>query len=111
MERRMLRWADTLYLGESVRKEAGAIRHRLDMDRPDRGHIVITLASNGTDMLDLVPTVFLRQPALRLHLPVIVGLASSKEEAVGLVERMIGDSLRARGDADLRAYFRMKGVK
>ena len=32
-------------------------------------------------------------------------------EAVGLVERMIGDSLRARGDADLRAYFRMKGVK
>ncbi|MDO4619561.1 MAG: hypothetical protein Q4B09_02965 [Lachnospiraceae bacterium] len=100
----MQTWYDPLYTGESIQKEEKKIRRRINRGKPQVGYYVLTLASNGTDLLDLVPVHWLRQKECSSRLPAIVGLAGTKKEAVDLVIRMTEDCMRERGDADLRSF-------
>ena len=104
-------YCSRLYIGKSAARYEKRIRARLDAGKTDTGHYLITLASNGTDMLDIIGTGFLVQPSLARRLPIIVGIARTKKEAVDMVVQMVDDCLASRGDCDLRAYFESAGEK
>ena len=107
--KKKLKWRDPLYVGESAKRSERRIRRRLDAGRADVGHYVVTLAANGVDELDVVGTGFLAQDALRDRLPLIVGLAGSRKEALGLVRTMAEDCVRETGGVRLRAYLTEDG--
>lgn len=104
----MLTWYEPLYLDGHLRKREKSLRKRLNEGRVDVGHYLITLSSNPADNLDIISTSFLVQPALYDRLPMVVGLASSKKEAMRLVLRITDDCLSATGGADLRAFLLAK---
>ena len=58
---------------------------------------LITLAANGQDMLDIIHSAYLKQPAVRRNLPMIVGIAKGYDEALELVQQMLSETYQATG--------------
>lgn len=94
-----------LYIGDTVKNPAKAKR-RLKL------HIgqllyVITI-SQGQDQLEIYHSAYLKQRYYRHHPPVIIGIASSRQEAVELVIRITRECLLATGECDLKEYLKLK---
>ena len=104
----MLSWYEPLYIGGSTGRYARKIRRRLDSGKTDVGHYLITIASNGTDELDIVQSGLLSQTILRSRLPMIVGLASGRKEALDLAAVIAEDCLRETGDVRIRKWLTEK---
>ena len=100
----MLHWSSELYIGEGIRDRAEALRRDLDEGKPAENAWLITLSTNRQNQLDLVHTLFLRQAWIRKSLPLVVGIAASKREAMNLVTSMLMDSLGTHCGTDMRAY-------
>lgn len=97
-------WYSSLYVGKLMKKEEKRVRRQLDAGKPSTRCFVITLAANGSDYLDILSTDYLAQKALLERLPMIVGLAGTKQEALELVMQILQDCLRDSHEADIRAY-------
>ncbi len=105
----MLSWYDPLYVDKTLKDREKGIRQRLNEGKVDLGHYLITLAGNGRDHLDVISTSFLSQRALYERLPMVVGLAATKKEAMKLVVKICRDCLEETGGADIRSYLLRKG--
>ena len=100
----MLHWSSELYIGEEIAGKESRIRASLEKDGTTENAYLITLSTNKSNQLDIIHTVFLRQNWIRKSLPMIVGIAGSKKEAMLMVERILTDSLLTHCGADMRAY-------
>ncbi|MBQ6470220.1 MAG: hypothetical protein IJJ50_09250 [Lachnospiraceae bacterium] len=100
----MLHWSSELYIGEEISGKAAEIRRNLDEGKPAENAWLITLSTNRQNQLDIVHTVFLRQSWIRKSLPLIVGVAASKKEAMRMIEMILMDSLKTHCGTDMRAY-------
>ena len=80
------------------------IRRAVTRGRNIPGIHLITLASNGTDQLDILPLYYLKQKELRDRLPVVAGFANGREEALEVVARMMTDAFRHTGTCDVRTW-------
>ncbi len=65
---------------------------------------LITLAANGQDMLDIIHSAYLKQPAVRRNLPMIVGIAKGYDEALELVQQMLSETYQATGTCRIPEY-------
>lgn len=99
-----LAWREPLYVGPGILSREKKIRKRLDQGKTDIGHYLITIASNGVDELDIVPTAFLGREMMRARLPLIVGLASDRREALDMLLEITGDCLRETGTLQLKKW-------
>ena len=97
-------WYEPLYISDSVKNRENEIRSQIKKGRVESGWYAITLASNGCDYLDLIASAYLKQRALLRSLPMIVGIAETREEAYSLIETIAGDCFRKTGNADIRAF-------
>lgn len=71
-----------------------------------RGNLyLITLAANPKNQLELLSVHQLRFPYIRRNCPMVVGLASGRESALRLLERIVQEVLQNTGDVKLRDYF------
>ena len=93
-----------LYIGKTAAGMEKKIRRYVERGKDIPGVRLITLASNGVDQLDIIPLLCLKQKIVRERLPVIAGLAGSREEAIEVVREMIGDAVRDTGSCDLRSW-------
>ncbi len=100
-----MKWSEHLYVGDQVKRYADRVRKRLNKGKSDVGHYLITLAENDRDQLDIINTMFLMTDRSRDRLPLVLGIASTRGEALDLVRQMTEDCLNDTGTADLRAYF------
>ena len=100
----MLHWSSELYIGEEVAGKMASLRQDLDEGNIAENAWLITLSTNRQNQLDIVHTLFLRQPWIRKSLPMIVGVAGSKKEAMRLVMTILTDSLQSHCGSDMRAY-------
>ena len=101
-----MKWYPYLYVGERAEEKKGRIIHRLKTGAGMFDVWVITEAANGVDMLDIVSSAWLKQPAVRRTLPMIVGIDKGYEEAVELVEKIAEETYRYTGACDIRGYLR-----
>ncbi|MEE3420603.1 MAG: hypothetical protein VZR02_05815 [Lachnospiraceae bacterium] len=97
-------WYKHLYVGDLVKGRKDRIIERIESDRTQTGQYLITISENPAEMLDIFSTVFLTEKR-KERLPMVVGLAGTRDEAIFLVRKMTEDCLRATGDVDLRTYF------
>ena len=100
----MLNWYPSLYLGESVKHKSRQLRFQLNRRKPVKDIWLITLASNGRDALDLVSSTYLIQPLFAEQLPMVIGLAKGRAEAIDVVTEMTEACYAETGDADLRSW-------
>ena len=102
----MLTWYDPLYVGPKAGRHVRKIRKRLDQGKTDLGHYLITVAANGVDELDIINSGFLTWKAVYDHLPMILGVAADREEALEIAGRIIEDCLRSTGGTDVRSFIK-----
>ncbi|MBE5997511.1 MAG: hypothetical protein E7240_09240 [Lachnospiraceae bacterium] len=100
----MLHWSSELYIGEGIGGKMKELRRDLDEGKTAENAWLITLSTNRSNQLDIVHTLFLRQPWIRKSLPMIVGVAGSKKEAMNMVMNILTDSLKTHCGTDMRAY-------
>lgn len=94
-----------LYLGDGItEQQLDQIKERLARKPLRAGVYLIALSRNGIDQLDIYEGKTLAWPYYRKHPPLIVGIALSQGDAVGLVEKIALECWNARGDCALREY-------
>lgn len=94
-----------LYLTENLKKKKRRVMWKLAAGSGMADVYVITLSSNGTDMLDVVNSAITLQPVVRRSLPLVVGMASGYDGALALVEAIVKDVRRKTGTCDVRGFF------
>lgn len=106
-----MNWYSKLYIGERAKPKAGKIIRKLKRNAGQMDIYLITLASNGKDMLDIIHSAYLKQPAVRRSLPMIVGIAKGYEEALDMVEQMLMETYRETGECRIPEYLLQKAGK
>jgi len=99
-------WFEKIFTGESVRDRSEKIIDLVNKRKHVPGLYLITLASNETDQLDIVH-YGLNSRLMReyMKLPMIVGLAGSKKEAIQVVQDIIRQVHLDTGQYDMRRFF------
>ena len=100
-------WLKDLYLGEKAARDArGLIRaaERGKKGKNDRCYLVI-LSAYPHAQLDLMSFKESRRAVEQGESLKVLGIASGKGEAVGLVEIMMTDCLKESGGPDMKSYF------
>ncbi len=100
-----------VYVGESIREEAPRILRVLKRGKNPEDCWLWTLSDNPHDEVELIHSFFLISERVRSHLPKVVGLAGTKEEALELLVEMVDDCRRERGDLALKAYLKEGGLE
>ena len=104
-----MNWYKGMYLSGSVERDAARLMREMENGRfPDRVWVISIPVSSG-DQLDIRKASSLAYHGLWEDIPMIAGLAGSKDEAVELVQRMVGDCLAKRGDALVRQFLTEQG--
>lgn len=97
-----MRFYDSLYTSKSIGNPENAKR-RLFFGIGCRDFYVISLARNA-DQLDIFSASLLKQRCFDKKSLIVVGIASDRQEAVGLVELMLEDAFRAGMVGDIKGY-------
>lgn len=94
-----------LYLGESIReKKLDKIKKKLEKKPLLSGVVLIAVSRNPSDQLDIFEAGQLVQRYYQKNPPYVVGIAGSREEAVGIVERLVQECVASRGDCALKEF-------
>jgi len=99
-----MNWYSKLYMSDPVRSRAGQLVKEMEEGKFPSGIWVLSIPVGDRDQLDIRKASSLAYHGLWEAVPMIVGLAGSRNEAVELVELITRDCLAVRGDAQLRAY-------
>ncbi len=100
----MLEWYKKLYVGENAKKDAVKVKRRLNHGKLQMNMFLVTYASNPENLFDIIGTEQLLQKTVHRRCPMIVGLASSKEEAIQIVQQIIEETYAKQNDVDVRRY-------
>ena len=103
-----MKWYGKFYVGPEAAKKQSKIIWKLKCGAGMLNIYLVTLASNGKDLFDILPSHLLKQKALRRNLPPIIGIAVGYEEAVGLVTGIVEETIRETGGTDVRQYLKDK---
>jgi hypothetical protein len=94
-----------LYIGDTV-KEPAKVKRKLK--RHAGQNIYVICMAKGENQLEIFHSAYLKQKYYRLYPPVVVGIASNYEEAVGLVTAMTKECVEAYGNCNLKEYLKIK---
>ncbi|MDO4943029.1 MAG: hypothetical protein Q4E73_09390 [Lachnospiraceae bacterium] len=84
-----MEFAEKLYIGPSIRHRQERILSRMEQGKMVVSLYCITKAMNQTDLYDIYSYHELRQKYYKERSVTILGLAGSKEEAIGITAYMI----------------------
>ena len=102
-------WYKYLYLGETAKKHRFSILQKLRLGKVQPGVHVITPASGGHSLLDILPAYVLRQNYYREQADLlIVGVGASYQDAMETVGRIVDETYRETGGFDVKTYLREK---
>lgn len=100
-----VRYHSTLYLSEGIAvKKLDKIKKKLEKKPLLSGVFLITVSANPSDQLEIFDARQLVQSYYEKNPPYVIGIAGNREEAVSLVEQIVQDCLRERGDCALKEY-------
>lgn len=102
----MIRWADKLYLGESVEGRKKKVMQSIEEGKVTFAIFCIAYASNPDNLLDIIDANELGFSYYQQKEMYIVGLAGSKREAGELVRTMIEDMYRQTGGFSVRDFLK-----
>ena len=101
----MVKWCSKLYMDEKIKKEPKKWKKRVEKEKLSYSLYCIAFSSNEKNLFDIMDCNELLFKYYKKREIFIVGLASSKENAVELVRIMIEDIYRETGEFKVREYF------
>ncbi len=99
-----MKWYHSPYVSEAVKKKHPDLMQEMDQGIFSSKVWVIMLSPNGEDLLDIRKASSLGVHGLADLVPMMVGAARSREEALTLVETIVRDCLEQTGGTDLRSF-------
>lgn len=94
-----------LYLSDGItEKKLDKIKKKLEKKPLFSGVFLITVSPSQTDQLDIFEARQLVQSYYLKNPPYVIGIAESRQEAVSLVEQIVRECLKERGDCALKEY-------
>lgn len=103
-----MKFLQELYLGETIAPKVDQIVKKIMTSKAVPNLYLIAIAGNPDNMLDLIPQWEVLQKGYPKEHLRIVGLADGKEDAIGLMQFMVEESLEKTGNANVRAYLEEK---
>lgn len=100
-----MKWYDALWVGPLAARKKGRIISSIRQRKHVPGIWLITLAENPSEALDIIPSDTLEKPFCSPEDLYILGIASGKQEAFELVEKMVDYIYRETGTLNIRDYF------
>lgn len=100
-----MKWYDALWIGPNAAKKKGRIISSVKQRKHMSGIWLITLAENPSEALDIIPSNMLANPSYPSESLYILGIASGKQEAFEVVEKMVDYIYRETGTLNIRGYF------
>lgn len=102
---RNLKFHEKIYLGESIEpRKVDKLKRKLRF-KPFLAQVyLIVPARNPNDMLDIFDARQLSQKYYEKEAFFVLGIAGNHAEALRIVECMVQDCLKERGDCQLREY-------
>lgn len=101
----MVKWYPNLYLDSYTEKNLNKIKRRMERRKVNISVYCIALASNPKNLFDIYNTNELLFKYYSQKEITVVGLASSKENAVLLVADIVNDMYQKTGSLDARTFF------
>lgn len=103
-----MKWYRKLYIGENAKKDKYKCIWTYKKEQILCRYILITLASNTCNILDIYSANMLLQPHFKnknVNEEIyVVGLAKGRDEALNLVRDIIDEVYNATGGFDIREY-------
>jgi len=100
-----VRYRSKLYLSEGItRKKLDKIKKKLEKNPLFSGAFLIAVSANPSDQLEIFDARQLIQSYYEKNPPYVIGIAESREEAFALIEQIVQECLRERGDCSLKEY-------
>ena len=100
-----VRYHSKLYLSEGITgKKLDKIKKQLEKKPLFSGVFLISVSANPSDQLEIFEARQLVQSYYEKNPPYVIGMAQSREEAFLLVEQIVQECLRKRGDCALKEY-------
>ncbi|MDE7352867.1 MAG: hypothetical protein K2O06_07435 [Acetatifactor sp.] len=94
-----------LYMGRSMKWEKQDIlKKKLRHDPSSCDLFLITVSRNPSDQLEILQTRQLAQRYYKKFPPYVAGIAARYDEALEVVEELVKECLKARGDCALKEY-------
>lgn len=107
-----MKWYEPLYVGESVKKKWKTIKWKINHNAGVWKGFVITLANHESDLLEIYPARLLKQKGEWKKNLEIIGLAGTYEEALDMVQSLIGEIYHQTGTTDVKEYLKSnRGIK
>lgn len=106
-----MNWYSGLYVSESAKRKQRKIIRKLKTNAGMLDVYLITFASNGVDLFDIISSAYLQQKAVRRNLPMILGIACGYEEAVELMALIVQETIQNTGSVNVRQYLAEKVIK
>ncbi|MBO4838600.1 MAG: hypothetical protein J5493_04435 [Lachnospiraceae bacterium] len=105
-------WLKELYWGEKAREKGKKLVHAAESGKKGKfdSFYLITLSGYPDGQLDLFKFSDLKSRLFKPEEMVVLGLAGDRAEALGLLEQMANDCLKAGGGVALKAYFAAQPV-
>lgn len=98
-----------LYVSEDLITQAAQITEDLKNGKyGTANHYLLTCDLHKNGQLEVLPLQLIRQGALRERLPLIIGIASSKDAGIEMISAIITGILSETGSLDYGSYFRNK---
>ena len=100
-----LTYHDKIYTSPGItEKDLLRIRRKLDRTPLKCDVYLITAGSSKENILEFYHCRQLRQEQYGTHIPHVIGIAGTYEEAVGLIKNLFCECLEVRGDCHLREF-------
>ncbi|MCD7920930.1 MAG: hypothetical protein LUE14_02440 [Clostridiales bacterium] len=97
-------WNDPFYLGKNCTKNYKKLKYRISNRMVHPGVYLLTFPRSGQGILEIIPSLILLQEHYPTDDLTIVGMGATRREAISIVEQIVSETVRARGDADVAAY-------
>ena len=88
------------------RKKLDKIKRKLEKKPRFSSVFLVVLSRNAHEQLEIYSAKQLRWKYYTKYPPCVVGIAANQPEALLLVERIVKDCLKERGDCALKEYLR-----
>ncbi|MBR1931263.1 MAG: hypothetical protein IJ833_07310 [Lachnospiraceae bacterium] len=98
-------FCDKVYLGKGMnRKKLDKLKKKIETKPLLCGEYLIAIPENPNSQLDILQARQLVQDYYSRYPLRVVGVASNYDEALEIVERIVQECLRVRGDCALKEY-------
>ena len=103
-----MKWYPDLYVDDSLRGKEHRVKWKINHSMGLPFVYLITLAANPSNLMDVIPATNLKQKAYPRENLTVIGMASTKDDAVNLAVQIVDELYQNTGGFDLAAYLDAK---